>query len=78
MITCALATTGLDACRGTLVAVPGLPVAIAEVTARGTDGSLLTMRKEQPAVGVSGTEMFESLFGSVLRALGARETLAFV
>lgn len=78
MVTCALATTGLDACRGRLVAVPGLQVAIAEVTARGTDGALLTMRKEQPAVGVSGTEMFASQFASIQRAAGVRDTLAFV
>lgn len=78
MVTCALATVGLDRCRARLVAVPGLRVAIAEIEARGRDGSLLTMRKEQPAVGVSGTEMFESQFGSILRAAGAGDTLDFV
>lgn len=78
MITCALATTGLDRCRARLVAVPGLQVAIAEVSATGADGSVLTMRKEQPAVGVSGTEMFESQFASILRAAGVRQTLEFV
>jgi aspartate dehydrogenase len=78
MITCALATTGLDACRARLVAVPGLSVAIAEVSAKGRDGATLTMRKEQPASGVSGTEMFESQFASILRAAGAREPLTFV
>ena len=36
------------------------------------------MRKEQPATGVSGTEMFEAQFGSILRAVGAREAMAFV
>jgi predicted dinucleotide-utilizing enzyme len=78
MITCALATTGLDACRARLVAVPGLQVAIAEVSARGKDGSTLTMRKEQPVSGVSGTEMFASQFASILRAAGVREAMAFV
>ena len=78
MITCALATVGLDRCRARMVAVPGLHVAIAEVLARGRDGSLLSMRKEQPAVGVSGTEMFESQFASIVRAAGLRESLAFV
>ena len=78
MITCALATTGLDACRARLVAVPGLNVAIAEVISTGRDGARLTMRKEQPVVGVSGTEMFASQFASIQRAAGARETLAFV
>jgi aspartate dehydrogenase len=51
---------------------------VAEVEARGRDGSLLTMRKEQPATGVSGTEMFESQFASILRAARCRETLSFV
>jgi predicted dinucleotide-utilizing enzyme len=78
MITCALATVGLDRCRARLVAAPALDVAVAEVQARGADGSLLTMRKEQPALGVSGTEMFESLWSSILRTAGAREPLAFV
>jgi hypothetical protein len=53
-VTCALATTGLDQCRGRLVAVADLPVAIAEVEAVGRDGSRLPMRKEQPVIGVSG------------------------
>jgi predicted dinucleotide-utilizing enzyme len=78
MITCALATIGLDRCRARLVACPKLKVAIAEVEARGRDGSLLKMRKEQPATGVSGTEMFESQFASILRAAGCREPLSFV
>lgn len=78
MVTCALATVGLDRCRGRLVCVPGLPVAVAEVTAIGRDGARLVMRKEQPATGVSGTEMFESSFGSILRTLGAGATLDFV
>ena len=78
MITCALATVGLDRCRARLVASPSLNVAVAEVTARGKDGSLLTMRKEQPASGVSGTEMFESQFASIVRAAGLREPFGFV
>lgn len=78
MVTCALATIGIDRCRARLVAAPGLNVAVAEVTARGRDGSLLTMRKQQPAQGVSGTEMFESQYASILRALGAKQALAFV
>ena len=78
MVTCALATTGLDLCRARLVAVPGLQVAIAEVSARGRDGSVLHMRKEQPVSGVSGTEMFESQWASILRATGARQSYSFV
>ena len=78
MITCALATVGLDRCRARLVASPSLNVAVAEVTARGKDGSLLRMRKEQPATGVSGTEMFESQFASIVRAARLREPFGFV
>lgn len=78
MITCALATVGLDRCRARLVASPRLRVAVAEVEAKGRDGSLLAMRKEQPATGVSGTEMFESQWASIVRAAGLRETFAFV
>jgi predicted dinucleotide-utilizing enzyme len=78
MVTCALATIGLDLCRARLVAVPGLTVAVAEVRAVGRDGALLEMRKEQPVTGVSGTEMFDSQFGSILRAAGAGGTVGFV
>jgi aspartate dehydrogenase len=78
MVTCALATVGLDRCRARLVAAETPNVAVAEVVARGRDGSLLTMRKEQPAQGVSGTEMFESQYASILRAAGLAEPLCFV
>ena len=78
MVTCALATIGLDRCRARLVASPALTVAIAEVRALGRDGSLLHMRKEQPVSGVSGTEMFDSQFASILRAARVGETVGFV
>ena len=78
MVTCALATVGLDQCRARLIADPSLTVAIAQVDATGKDGSVLTMRKEQPVKGVSGTEMFESQFASIVKAAGIREPLAFV
>lgn len=78
MITCALATVGLDRCRARLIADPSLKVAVAEVMARGRDGSLLTARKEQPATGVSGTEMFASQFHSICKAAGMLEPFDFV
>jgi predicted dinucleotide-utilizing enzyme len=79
MVTCGLATVGLDRCRAVLVADPSLNVAIAEVAAIGHDGRRFETRKEQPVVGVSGTEMLDSQFGSILRAAGVLNApLAFV
>lgn len=78
MVTCALATVGLDRCRARLVAAETPNVAVAEVVARGRGGSLLTMRKEQPAQGVCGMEIFESQYASILRAAGLSEPLCFV
>jgi aspartate dehydrogenase len=72
MTTFALATVGLDRCRGVLVADPSLDVAIAEVRAVGLDGSVHESRKVVPVVGVSGTEMLASQLGSIVRASGAR------
>jgi predicted dinucleotide-utilizing enzyme len=78
MVTCALATIGLDRCRARLVADPRLDHAVAEVEAFGTDGSYLQTIKRQPAIGVSGTEMFASTLRSVQKATGNLKTLDFV
>ncbi len=72
MVTLALATTGLDACRGRLLARPGVQRAVLEIEAVGVDGSRISVHKEQPMAGVSGSEMVDSLWGSVLLAAGAR------
>lgn len=78
MVTCALASVGLDACRAILVADPSLDKAIAEMEARGKDGSLVTSRKEQPAIGVSGTDMLNSIFHSIEVASRIPPGVAFV
>ncbi len=77
MVTCALATIGLDRCRARLIADPELDHAIAEVEAHGTDGSYLSTVKRQPAIGVSGTEMFQSTLRSVRKATGDLQALDF-
>lgn len=77
MVTCALATIGLDRCRAKLIADPALDHAVAEVEAWGTDGSYLSTVKRQPAVGVSGTEMFQSTLRSVMKAAGNLQALDF-
>lgn len=78
MVTGALASVGLDDCRAVLVADPGLDKAIAELEARGKDGSIVTSRKEQPAVGVSGTDMLNSIFHSIEMATRLPPGVAFV
>jgi len=78
MICCALATTGLDRCQAKLIASPGLKVAITEIKAVARDGLMLTMRKETPVVGVSGTEVFESTMRSILRSANAGPAMDFV
>ncbi|SEE70071.1 aspartate dehydrogenase [Rhizobiales bacterium GAS188] len=78
MVTCALATIGVDRCRARLIADPSLDHAVAEVEAFGRDGSYLSTVKRQPAVGVSGTEMIQSTLRSLSKATGALDTIDFV
>lgn len=78
MVTCALATIGLDRCRARLIADPALDHAVAEVEAFGNDGSYVSTVKRQPAIGVSGTEMVASTLRSVMKATGTLDVMDFV
>ena len=78
MVTCALATTGLDACQARLIAVPGYDRGRIRVEATGAGGARLVLEKEQPMAGVSGTEMFESQWRSIRRAAGVPDSPDFV
>jgi predicted dinucleotide-utilizing enzyme len=78
MVACGLATVGLDVCRAVLISDPDLKIGIADVVAKGADGALLHMHKEQEMSGVSGTELLGSLYSSIQRATGARPGLSFV
>jgi aspartate dehydrogenase len=77
MVACALATTGLDACEAALYADPRLDRAVLEIEAEGVDGSRLSIRREQPMAGVSGSEMAESTWRSLTLARGQRGPVAF-
>lgn len=78
MVACALATVGLDRCRARLVADPAIDHLELIVEARGRDGSSLSIRRRQPARGVSGSEMAAAVYSSVRRAAGTSGAMAFV
>lgn len=78
MVACALATIGLDRCRARLIADPAIDHLELAVEAAGRDGSRLAIRRCQPAVGVSGSEMAAAAFRSVMRAGGISGPVAFV
>jgi len=71
MVACALATVGLDAMTTRMIADRRFGnILRGEFEFTGTNGSRLTIIKEEPGVGVSGAGMVNSIKGSVMRALG--------
>lgn len=71
MVACALATVGLDAANARMFVDRRCGNLLrGEFEFTGTNGSRLTIIKEDPGVGVSGVGMVNSIKGSVLRALG--------
>lgn len=78
MVACALATVGLDRCRALLIADPAIEHLELAVDAVGRDGSRFSIRRQQPAMGVSGTEMAAAAYQSVLRAAGVSGPIEFV
>lgn len=78
MVTCALATVGVDRCRGRLIADPDAVMLSLEIEAVDIDGARLFIQRRQPAVGVSGSEMFASLLRSVEAATGETGSVAFL
>lgn len=65
MATFALASLGLDGTRCRLVCDPAATTARLEMDLRGHTGARLTIVKEQPMVGVSGSEMPASIIASL-------------
>jgi aspartate dehydrogenase len=78
MVACALATLGLERCRGRIVADPAIDHLELAIEAIGRDGSRLNVARKQPARGVSGSEMAESVYRSILRAGGLSAPIDFV
>ncbi|MGH6650730.1 MAG: aspartate dehydrogenase domain-containing protein [Sphingopyxis sp.] len=78
MVACALATVGLDRCRARLVADPAIDHLELAVEAHGRDGSQISIRRRQPARGVSGSEMAAAVYSSIRRVGGLSDAMAFV
>lgn len=78
MVTCALATVGLDRCRAVFIADPAYDFVAAEVVANGPDGSRIESKIRESAVGVSGPSLLEAQIMSILRSGAQPPGLVFV
>jgi len=78
MVTCALATVGLDRCRAVFIADPEYDFVAAEVVANGPNGSCIETRIRESAIGVSGPSLLEAQIMSILRTGEQQSGLAFV
>lgn len=78
MVTCALATVGLDRCRGVFVTDPAYDFALAEVVAVAHDESRIETFKREPSVGVSGKSLLESQIASIQKTGAGIPGLTFV
>ncbi|MFC0680577.1 aspartate dehydrogenase domain-containing protein [Lysobacter korlensis] len=77
MVTFALATVGLDEARAVLVSDPSQSFATLDFTVTGKDGGTLHVTKNQPLIGVSGSEMPDAIVHSLRMHAGGRPGLWF-
>lgn len=77
MVTFALATAGLDDTRAVLVSDPAQDFASLSFEATAEDGGLLQVFKQQPLLGVSGSEMPDAITHSLTVYAGGSPGLHF-
>lgn len=77
MVTFALATVGLDRARAVLISDPAQPFASLAYEVHGEDGGTLRVSKEQPLIGVSGSEMPDAIVRSLTAYAGGEPGLWF-
>lgn len=78
MVAFALATVGLDACRARLISDTSAVYGLLQTSATGRDGSVISVTKQQPMVGVSGTEMGRSVTDSLESFSRNQQGMVFV
>ena len=78
MVTCALMSVGLDETQAVLISDPSIDYGEATVEAWAENGGYLKTVKRQPMAGVSGEEMIDSTWQSILKALNQTEAPSLV